>query len=249
MCSSYNIELPPLSLRWQVAKATAPKAVVFCYPMATTNPHPKKTYVYIDGFNLYYGILRRKYPGFKWLNLEAWLGKLLDPKIYDVQAIKFCTARVQATPDDPQKPQRQDVYFRALRTLSKVSIVEGSYIKKDVTLRITDEVSVRGKVFEEKGTDVNLGVHMIHDGHKGLYETAVIVSNDSDLKEAVRIVSQELGLEVGVLNPCSRNRASAELTRYSTFRYQARDGQITSSQLPGVITDVKGHKITRPQGW
>ena len=33
---------------------------------------------------------------------------------------------------------------------------------------------------EEKGSDVNIAAHMVNDGHKGLYEVAILVSNDSD---------------------------------------------------------------------
>ncbi len=37
----------------------------------------KRTYVYVDGFNLYYRSLRK--TKFKWLNLEALVQGLLDP--------------------------------------------------------------------------------------------------------------------------------------------------------------------------
>jgi hypothetical protein len=33
------------------------------------------------------------------------------------------------------------------------------------------------------------------------FEVAVLITNDSDLAEPVRIVAQELGLPVGILNP------------------------------------------------
>jgi len=51
-----------------------------------------------------------------------------------------------------------------------------------------------GKVLktEEKGSDVNLAVHMVNDAWKNLYDCAVICSNDGDLSEAVRIVRREL---------------------------------------------------------
>ncbi len=54
---------------------------------------------------------------------------------------------------------------------------------------------------EEKGSDVNLAVHLIHDAYQNRYESAVIVSGDSDLVTAVQIVKNELGKPVGVLNP------------------------------------------------
>lgn len=208
---------------------------------------PKKTNVYIDGFNLYYGILRRNYPGFKWLNLEEWLTKLLPPAQFDIQKIYFFTARVSATPRDPQKPVRQDIYFRALKTLPKVKVVEGYFLFKKMKIYVNENVEISARIPEEKGTDVNLATYFVHEAHKKEFETGVIVSNDSDMCAAVDIVSQELGLEVGVINPCT-GPYSKELTRNAKFKKQARDGQIVTSQFPATLTDSVG-TFTKPQGW
>ena len=71
-----------------------------------------RTFVYVDGFNLYYRAL--KGTAWKWLDLPALFAKILQPH-HEIQKIKYFTARVSATPADPSKPQRQDVYLRALR--------------------------------------------------------------------------------------------------------------------------------------
>jgi len=47
---------------------------------------------------------------------------------------------------------------------------------------------------EEKCTDVRLAVHLVNDSWKGLYDCAVILSNDGDLLEALKIVYSELKL-------------------------------------------------------
>lgn len=54
---------------------------------------------------------------------------------------------------------------------------------------------------DEKGTDVNLAAHLLHDGFKNLFDLAVIVSNDSDLREPVRMVKEVLKRPIGILNP------------------------------------------------
>ena len=61
------------------------------------------TYVYIDGFNLFYGSL--KGSAYKWLDLEELCRRLLPSD--DIQQIRYFTAIVEARDDDPQKPQRQ----------------------------------------------------------------------------------------------------------------------------------------------
>ena len=78
-----------------------------------------RTNIYVDGFNLYYGALRK--TPHRWVNLES-LFQFLLPK-NTIQEIKYFTALVSARPNDPSQPQRQQLYLRALATLPKVSVV------------------------------------------------------------------------------------------------------------------------------
>jgi hypothetical protein len=100
---------------------------------------------------------------------------------------------------------------------------------------------------EEKGSDVNLAAHVINDGYKGLYEVAVIVSNDSDLVEPIRIVRSELSLPVIVLNPCL-DTPSHELRKYATFIKPIRTGVLSASQFPPKLKDATG-EFHRPPSW
>ena len=54
---------------------------------------------------------------------------------------------------------------------------------------------------EEKGSEVNLTSHVLRDALSKKFEVAVLITNDSDLAEPVRIVAHELGLPVAILNP------------------------------------------------
>ena len=51
---------------------------------------------------------------------------------------------------------------------------------------------------EEKGSDVNLAVHLLNDGWHGRYDVALVLSQDTDLIEPLRIASQELGKTIGL---------------------------------------------------
>jgi hypothetical protein len=82
------------------------------------------THVYIDGFNLYYGLLRSS--PFKWLNLEAFCDQLLPKN--NVKKIAYFTARVTARPRDPDQPIRQQMYLRALATLPRVEVYFGTFL-------------------------------------------------------------------------------------------------------------------------
>ncbi len=86
----------------------------------------KRTYVYVDGFNLYYGTLRK--TPFKWLNLEALVQRLLDPE-NQIQRIRYFTAPVSGK-FDSGTPMRQQRYLQALSTLPSVSVHQGNFLTK-----------------------------------------------------------------------------------------------------------------------
>ena len=72
-----------------------------------------KTNIYIDGFNFYY--LAVKKTPYKWLDFKSLFTKILDEK-HNIISIKYFTAIVAGTPDDLQKPIRQETYIRALES-------------------------------------------------------------------------------------------------------------------------------------
>lgn len=100
---------------------------------------------------------------------------------------------------------------------------------------------------EEKGSDVNLATYMLVDAFREDAEAFVVVSNDSDLTEPIRIVRHELGQTVGILNP-HRRPSQALLGCSPTFIKQIRKGVLSKSQLPVQLTDIHC-TITKPSSW
>ena len=87
-----------------------------------------RTYVYIDGFNLYYGAL--KGTKFKWLDPKALVARLL-PDNYHIETIRYFTARVSGIPD-PESPRRQAIYLSALKTIPEIKIHFGNFLTKTI---------------------------------------------------------------------------------------------------------------------
>jgi len=207
-----------------------------------------ETWVYIDGFNLYYGAV--KDTPYKWLDLHRMCAMLLHN--HEVTRIKYFTARVSARSDDPGKPTRQQIYLRALRTLPNLEIIFGRFLSHEVMMPLAQPI-LGGSRFvkviktEEKGSDVNIAAHLINDGYKKRYQAAVIVTNDSDLLEPIRIVRVELGLTVGVLNP-HKNPTSRVLAQQASFVRQIRHGVLAASQFPDELTDAHG-SFHKPGDW
>ncbi len=92
---------------------------------------------------------------------------------------------------------------------------------------------------------MNLATYLLVDRFRGDYETAVVVSNDSDLKAPIDAVRRELGLAVGVVIPGPRVRRSA---LPADFYRRVRQGVLAASQFPPALGDGRG-VIRRPQAW
>lgn len=205
------------------------------------------TIVYVDGFNLYYGAVKN--TPYKWLDLQA-LCQMLLPK-HRVLKIKYYTAKVSARPNDPGQPVRQQTYLRALETIPHLEIIYGQFLQSVIRMPLANP-HPNGPFFahviklEEKGSDVNIAAHMVHDGHMGLYDAAVILSNDSDLVEAVKIVRYALNKKVGILNP--HPRTSYSLKQHATFIKSIRSGVLSQCQFPPLLADAAGN-FHKPPTW
>lgn len=203
-----------------------------------------RTVVYVDGFNLYYGAL--KGTPYKWLDLQK-LCQFLLPK-NQIIGIKYFTAKVSARPNDPGQPTRQQTYLRALRTLPNLEIIFGHFLAHEIYMPLANNPNQSVKVIktEEKGSDVNIAAHLVNDGHKGRYEVAVLITNDSDLLEPLKIARYELNLPVGILNP--QKRPSRVLVQHASFIKKIRSGVLRTSQFPQVVRDANG-TFHKPRGW
>ncbi|MDP9296565.1 MAG: NYN domain-containing protein, partial [Actinomycetota bacterium] len=177
--------------------------------------------VYVDGFNLYYGSLEGTPPGHKWLDLDALARRLLPRDT--VNRIRYFTALITPRPgDDPKKVQRQQTYLRALDTIPNLSIHYGHFKTNKTRMKVVTPPPNTIEVYktEEKGSDVNIATYMLLDAHNGDCDVAVVISNDSDLKEPVALAQSDMGLKVGVVNPHPAVKRSLDLT--PTFFKQLR---------------------------
>ena len=214
-----------------------------------------RTHVYIDGFNLYYRALRG--TAFKWIDIVA-LSKASLPSTCVISSVNYYTARVSGRVD-PDAPKRQHAYLRALETLPEVTIHYGNFLTTKVWAGLVHPRDFRPALpsalypapdvayvwkTEEKGSDVNLGVHLVRDAFKGAFDGAAVLTNDTDLVEPIRIVTQEVGLPVTLLTPASKPSASLNSIATETRHVQAYLG---ACQLPNPVLGKKA--IFKPLVW
>lgn len=208
-----------------------------------------RTAVYVDGFNLFHSLLDGR-RGVKWLDLRAMAQAVLQPS-NKITLVRYFTARVTAPPNDPDMPTRQDVYLRALKAQGVV-IHHGMFKERAKKRRLVDPppppASKYAEVWqrEEKGSDVNLAVHMLHDAWSGVYDCAAVISNDSDLAEACHLV-RSMGKVVGILT--TAHRPTVELQQCADFYRRITPTHLTNSQLSDPIIDPSNREIRCPPRW
>ncbi|NBW92657.1 MAG: NYN domain-containing protein [Actinobacteria bacterium] len=101
---------------------------------------------------------------------------------------------------------------------------------------------------EEKATDVNLGSHLISDAFQDHFDTALVISNDSDLCEPIRLTVHDLGKKVIVVNPRGHRQQSVAIKNVASEVRNLRAAALTASQLPLVLHDEFG-TIHKPDDW
>jgi uncharacterized LabA/DUF88 family protein len=210
--------------------------------MATTKM--RRTIVYIDGFNLYYGIRQKFGRRLLWLNLNSMCTKLLKPD-QELIAAKYFTARVAGTRNDPTKSQRQLEFLEALETLPNLSIIYGHYLAKRVTCR---QCGANWRQPEEKMTDVNIATELLRDGFEDSFDVALLISGDSDLSRPVETLTQLYpDKRVVVAFPPARN--SAELIRVAPAHFRIGRKKLADSQFPDEVKKPDGYVLRRPKEW
>jgi len=206
-----------------------------------------RTYIYVDGFNLYYRAL--KGTPFKWLDLGGLFRTVLQPH-HQILKIKYFTARVSARPNDPSQPQRQDVYLRALQHhCPEVKVYFGHFLTHTVQAPLANPGSGPRMVdvikTEEKGSDVNLAVHLLNDNWLNACDCAIVVTNDSDVAEAMRLVKAHNGKRIGLITP-GVSHPSRQLMAHADFYRHIRTNALRNNQMP---SPVPGTNFTKPPSW
>jgi hypothetical protein len=229
-----------------------------------------RTNVYVDGFNLYYGAA--KHTPYKWVNIATLCLQVLPG--LNINRIRYFTALVKPLPSDPRTRLRQEIYIRALQTLPNLSIHYGHFLQSTVKMPLAMPLA-RGSRFaevikmEEKGSDVNIATYMLVDAFRQDCDQLVVITNDSDLAEPVRIINKEFRVPVGVFNPQTDDTAirrarvtgdalrraapSIQLRKYAKFhRNITSEGptcHMALSQFPPQLTDAHCQIIKKPASW
>ncbi|GLK91026.1 NYN domain-containing protein [Pseudomonas turukhanskensis] len=227
-----------------------------------------RTAFFVDGYNLYYGVLHGS--PHKWLDLPALLNSVLaiqDPaatlssvNYYSAPVIARLATRGQASND------AQSRYLRALQargvaiTLGAHRLAKGfapRFVEGQQASRL-DQIAIWQ--LDEKETDVNLALGMYRAASRSdqlQIEHIVLVSGDSDLAPALAAIRADFPhIRLGVILP---HRAKAErlqreppgsLKQHADWlRRYISDAELAAHQLPVKVPLPSKPAIVKPDYW
>ncbi|MCY4523076.1 MAG: NYN domain-containing protein [Caldilineaceae bacterium] len=206
---------------------------------------PKRAVVYIDGFNLFHGLKDKGWKRYYWLDPCMLACNLLpaNPAMLLDQVHYFTAPVLQGRGKDAAR--RQQIYLDALATLPQLTIHHGKWVNKTIQCR---QCGAAWKSPEEKMSDVNIAVQLVVDAYENSFDTAFLVSADSDLTGPIQTVRERFpDKEVRVAFPPKRR--SWDLANTAHVQFPIGEKKFRSSQLPTQVTNAHGHVLQRPVTW
>lgn len=201
----------------------------------------ERVITYIDGFNFYFGLKARKWERYLWLNYQLLGQNLLRP---DQQLVftKYFTARISYPLD---KRQRQTDYIEVLETLPDLRIFYGKYQSNPRRCR---KCGFNDFVPSEKMTDVNIATELMVDAFQDNFDTALLMSADSDLTGPV-VALRNLFPQKRIVVAFPPQRFSEELRKVASAYFIIGRAEIAKSLFPLEVRKADGFVLRCPPQW
>lgn len=200
--------------------------------------------VYVDGFNLYFGLRSKSWRKYYWLDLVALASSLLKP-YQTLSGVQYFTSRIRTNGRNVADMQRQTTYLEALGTLPQLQLFFGHYLEKQKQCR---QCGATWMDYEEKMTDVNIAVQLLTDAFSDQYDTALLISGDSDLTTPIKMLRTQFPTKkvIVVFPP---DRQSFELKKVANATFTIGEAKLRQSQLPPQVQRADGFILQRPVHW
>jgi uncharacterized LabA/DUF88 family protein len=206
---------------------------------------------FVDGFNLYHSLCSalKKYPEcpVKWLDLPSLFNATLHTieGRAELEEIRYFTAYANhLTQRAPDKVSRHKAYVRAL-TASGVSVTLNHFKRKHVRDSFSDKLFI---AHEEKETDVAIACHVLKGATLDLFDTAVIVSGDTDLRPVAETF-HELFPAKTLLFAFPYDRKNRELSKVAPNSFTLSAKMYAAHQFPEKIRLPSNKFVHKPAEW
>ncbi len=203
--------------------------------------------VYIDGFNVYYGLKRKKWRRYLWLDYRALFESALRPN-QRLAVVRYFTALSR----DPGSRKRQQSYLSALELRGGVQFHLGVLSRRPHTC---SECAHRSHRWQEKETDIRLALEMYRDVVvRQAVDTVWLMSRDADLVPAIEAVLNDSDAKVVVVRPPNgsqdRSGGDALVDAAGGREFHLGRSVWAQAQLPETMQRERGAtRIRRPPEW
>lgn len=191
---------------------------------------------YVDGYNLYRGLIDPKNVAplsqYLWLDIHKLINTLISRNGYELARLKYFTAPVH---DNQDRKERQDKFIAALETNPNFSKHLGNFRPADHSYR-------------EKKTDTLITLNIYSDAQIADCKSIVLLSGDTDQVPTLEW-AKRVNPNVVIHTIFPPRRAQNELRQVSDFSYQIREGNLKLCQFPDTITREGLPTLTKPADW
>ncbi|MEV0345391.1 NYN domain-containing protein [Nonomuraea sp. NPDC050680] len=209
-----------------------------------SNSETARVGVYVDGFNLYYGLKSLSGRRDLWLDLVKMAQDLLRSG-QRLERVMYFTTLVRA---DPPAVERQRAYLAALKAHG-TDVVLGRFQEQ---LRKCRKCGATWRSYEEKKTDVAIASAMVADVALKQVDVVMLVSADSDLcgaVEKIREIDGFRGTKTRVVAVFPPGKSADGLRRCSDAWFPIGGAIVRRSQFPDVVSGLGDAVYHRPPHW
>lgn len=200
---------------------------------------PVRVTAFVDGFNLYHAIHDLGENHLKWLDLWKLCVNFAPGPDFELRNVYYFSAYATWRKDSYE---RHRAYVKALQTVGVVPVM-ARFKERERRCRLCKG---RWTGHEEKETDVNIALRLVTDATRNRYDRALLVSGDSDLVPAVRILRSEFpAKQVRIITPVGRKHSYDLLHAVGGKRYcrYMKRIHVERSLFPGEVLDAGGATV------
>lgn len=206
----------------------------------------KRVQCFVDGFNLYHAIDRLGADHLKWNDLRRLVSIFIDPNQHDLREVFYFSAWADWL---PASVARHREYVSAIQAQG-CTIRMGRFKESKSRCRLCGKSWI---AHEEKETDVNIALQLLLGAAQDDYDVAMLVSRDSDLTPAVRMVRDKFPQkQIKIISPPKAGH-SKEMGRLVGRKNLSSIKQIHLERtlLPSSVVDPATRSIvaTRPPSY
>ena len=203
----------------------------------------QKVIVYVDGFNLYYGLKKNmKWRRYYWLDVVKFFEMFMKPN-QELVCVKYFSAK----PDNLDKALRQNAFFQANKENSKFQLFLGKYLRKNIKCYNCGHII---QTYEEKESDVRIATQIVNDANNHHCDVAIVVSADSDMIPAIEL-AMAAGTKVFVyFPPFHRSNSLSGISTSRVINLERYESRFRQCILPDVVhLESVDFDLTIPDKW